>query len=196
MFNHYISSPSSPDTKKRRSTAYFHAIHIEQVTRCAKSFKNNTDYKISRNCGYYFSSFKNRYRTLVPQAKVPLLLQLLDKALCVTVKVFIKITETVECKILNYSSKSGENRFLNKQRHQFQRAFKKYPVSEPLDIKLCAEITKYFKTVKSLILNDTLTITKDKLTWLVDVNKKQDTPISALLRLFKNWIYYCTLLFL
>ena len=138
------------------------------------------------------SSFKNRYRTLVPQAKVPLLLQLLDNALCV--KVFIKITETVECKILNYSSKSRENRFLNKQRHQFQRAFKRYPVSEPLDIKLCAEITKYFN--KSLILNDTLTITKDKLTWLVDVNKKQDTPISALLRLFKNWIYYCTLLFL
>ena len=149
-----------------------------------QALKNNTDYvklsealtspesKISRNCGYYFSSSKNKYRTLIHPGTVPLLLQLLNDALCV--KVFIKITETIACQILNYSSKSKKNRFLNRQRHKFQRALKRYPVSEPLDIKLCAAATKYFKTVKFRILNDT--ISQNKLTWLIDVNKSKIRP--------------------
>ena len=101
MFNHSLPNPYSPDTKERRSTVYFHAKHIEQVTRCARSFKNNSDYKIPV-CGYYFSSSKNRYRTLIPYATLLLLLQLFNNAL--GVKVFIKITETVQVPILNYSS--------------------------------------------------------------------------------------------
>ena len=59
------------------------------------------DYKIPV-CVYYFSSSKNRYRTLIPYATLLLLLQLFNNAL--GVKVFIKITETVQVPILNYSS--------------------------------------------------------------------------------------------